>query len=177
MRRQREGFVFSKQVENETIVHIRMVNSVGDYERTFKCKWPYIYGKRDSIELPNEATKSEKNKTEKTNKRASLKWLVTNLDNTVILCIMIRIKLYTAADLFVCNTWRSLSKNFQVKFLRKNVLFVKVSFAIFQILSISFPGTHQDFLQIQKCWSYFFQTLPCYKGLGNPVKMLLCGES
>ena len=60
MRRQREGFVFSKQVKNETIVHIRMVNSVGDYERTFKCKWPYIYGKRDSIELPNEATKSEK---------------------------------------------------------------------------------------------------------------------
>ena len=37
-----------------------MVNSVGDDERTFKCKWPYIYGKRDSIELPNEATKSEK---------------------------------------------------------------------------------------------------------------------
>ena len=127
------------------------------------------------MKLPN---LKKKNKTEKTNKRASLKWLVTNLDNTVILCIMIRIKLYTVAGLFVCNTWRSLSKNFQVKFLRKNVLFVKVSFAIFQILSISFPDTHQDFLQIQKCWSYFFQTsLPCCKGLSNPVKMLLCGES
>ena len=48
------------------------------------------------MKLPNLKLKK------KTNKRASLEWLVTNLDNAVK--IIIRIKLYTVPGLFVCNT-------------------------------------------------------------------------
>ena len=49
-KRRRKVFIFilkdfcSKLVNNKAqslIIHMRIVNPVGEYEQTFKCKWPY----------------------------------------------------------------------------------------------------------------------------------------